>query len=107
MHRKSDSSPRGMSLTDDANNVEICYNIDSKTTLKNLEYVEEEKTMEKMIRAQLYWNNVKQVLTNEKGQGMVEYGLILSLIAVVTIAALTLTGTNLTAMFNKAAGKIQ
>jgi pilus assembly protein Flp/PilA len=62
--------------------------------------------MEKMIRAQLWWNEAKQVLRNQKGQGMVEYGLILSLIAVVVIAALTLTGTNLRAMFTGAAGSI-
>lgn len=63
--------------------------------------------MEKMIRAQLWWDNAKQVLSNEKGQGMVEYGLILSLIAVVAITALSLTGTNLDAMFTNAAGKIK
>ena len=35
----------------------------------------------------------------EEGQGLVEYGLILALIAVVCITALTLLGTNIVAKF--------
>jgi pilus assembly protein Flp/PilA len=62
--------------------------------------------MEKLVRAMLTWDDAKLVLRNQKGQGMVEYGLILALIAVVTITALTLTGTNLTALFDAAAKKI-
>jgi pilus assembly protein Flp/PilA len=50
---------------------------------------------------------LKALLRNEKGQGMVEYGLILSLIAVVVIAALTLMGTNLQGMFNSTASSIK
>jgi pilus assembly protein Flp/PilA len=42
----------------------------------------------------------------ESGQGMVEYGLILALIAVVVIGAVTLIGTNLDTMFGGVAGKI-
>lgn len=42
----------------------------------------------------------------ESGQGMVEYGLILALIAVVVIVAVSLIGTNLNGMFNKVAGEI-
>jgi len=38
---------------------------------------------------------IQAVLQNKKGQGMVEYGLILALIAVVVIAVLTLMGTNI------------
>ncbi len=37
---------------------------------------------------------------DESGQGMVEYGLIIALIAVVVIGALVLIGTNLTGTFN-------
>lgn len=55
----------------------------------------------------MYWEAFKGLLKNEKGQGMVEYGLILSLIAVVVIAALTLMGGNLTSMFNSTAGSIK
>ena len=49
---------------------------------------------------------VKVMLRNEKGQGMVEYGLILALIAIVVIAAMTTMGTNLQAMFTTLAGKL-
>lgn len=55
----------------------------------------------------MYFEMFKNLLRNEKGQGMVEYGLILSLIAVVVIAALTLMGTNLQGMFNSTAGSIK
>ncbi|WP_218064926.1 Flp family type IVb pilin [Vulcanibacillus modesticaldus] len=40
-------------------------------------------------------DRVRNVLTNEKGQGMVEYGLILALISVVVIVMLTGIGQNL------------
>ena len=46
------------------------------------------------------------VLQSRKGQGMVEYGLILALIAVVVIGALTLMGTSLSGMFTSTAGKV-
>lgn len=52
------------------------------------------------------WNTVKQVLANEQGQGMVEYGLILSLIAVAAIAGLVLIGPELSSMFTDVAGKL-
>jgi pilus assembly protein Flp/PilA len=37
---------------------------------------------------------LKQLVTEEKGQGMAEYGLILALIAVVAVAALGPLGKN-------------
>lgn len=43
----------------------------------------------------------------ESGQGMVEYGLILALIAVVVIAAVTLIGQNANETFNKVAGEMK
>ncbi len=49
----------------------------------------------------------KTMVKNEKGQGMVEYGLILALIAVVVIGVMTTMGTNLQAMFTNVAGKIK
>jgi pilus assembly protein Flp/PilA len=49
---------------------------------------------------------IQGVLQSRKGQGMVEYGLILALIAVVVIGALTLMGGNLTSMFTSTAGKV-
>jgi pilus assembly protein Flp/PilA len=42
----------------------------------------------------------------ESGQGMVEYGLILALIAVVVIAALTLIGQNIETKFDKVASAL-
>ena len=54
----------------------------------------------------LLYEMVKTMLKNEKGQGMVEYGLILALIAIVVIAAMTTMGTNLQAMFTTVAGKL-
>jgi pilus assembly protein Flp/PilA len=43
---------------------------------------------------------------SERGATAVEYGLMVSLIAVAIIVAVTLVGTNLTATFNEVAGKI-
>jgi pilus assembly protein Flp/PilA len=62
--------------------------------------------MKKMIRAMLWWDEAKQVLRNEKGQGMVEYGLILALVAVVAIAGLLLLGPKLNTLFTDTAGKL-
>lgn len=42
---------------------------------------------------------LKRLVTEEKGQGMAEYGLILALIAIVVIAAVTGIGTNLKTKF--------
>jgi pilus assembly protein Flp/PilA len=49
---------------------------------------------------------LKKFFNDEAGQGMVEYGLIIALVAVVLIAALTLMGGNLKGMFETVAGKI-
>jgi pilus assembly protein Flp/PilA len=49
---------------------------------------------------------LKRFFKEEAGQGMVEYGLIIALVAVVLIAALTLMGGNLKGMFNSVAGNI-
>ncbi len=43
---------------------------------------------------------------SERGATAVEYGLMVSLIAVAIIVAVQLIGTNLTATFNEVAGKI-
>jgi len=48
----------------------------------------------------------KRLWNDEEGQGMVEYGLIIALVAVVVIAALTLLGGNLGNIFNRIAGQI-
>ncbi len=45
---------------------------------------------------------IKKILLCEEGQGMVEYGLILGLVAVAAITALVALGPKILAMFNKA-----
>ncbi len=42
---------------------------------------------------------LKRLVSEEKGQGMAEYGLILALIAIVVIAAVTGIGTKLNTKF--------
>ena len=51
-------------------------------------------------------NRIKTFLKSEKGQGMVEYGLIIALVAIVVIAAIVLLGGNLTGIFNKTANAL-
>jgi len=46
-------------------------------------------------------HHMKNFLKNEAGQGMVEYGLIIALVAVVVIVAVKALGTNTSAAFNK------
>jgi Flp pilus assembly pilin Flp len=45
-------------------------------------------------------------LREAKGQTMAEYALIVALVSVVSVAAWTLLGTNITATINSVAGKI-
>lgn len=45
-------------------------------------------------------NLINTLWTDEEGQALTEYGLILGLIAVVCVGALTLMGTNVQAMLN-------
>jgi pilus assembly protein Flp/PilA len=49
---------------------------------------------------------LRSFFAKEEGQGLVEYALILVLIAVVVIGALTLLGQNIEALFNTLAGTI-
>lgn len=50
---------------------------------------------------------IQSFLKEEEGATAVEYGLMVSLIAVVIITAVSLIGTNLDAMFDAVAGKIR
>jgi len=45
-------------------------------------------------------------IRREEGQGLAEYALILSLIAVVTVAALTAMGTSITNLLNSIASRL-
>ena len=58
---------------------------------------EKEESMLALIRARL---------TSEEGQALVEYALILSLIAVVAIAALTLTGVRVDSIISQIANSL-
>lgn len=50
---------------------------------------------------------LRSFFAKEEGQGLVEYALILVLIAVVVIGALTLLGNNISNLFNRLAGTIK
>ena len=52
------------------------------------------------------WQRVKGFLQDQKGQGMVEYALILSLIVVGAIVAFRALGTNVATIANNAATSI-
>ena len=49
---------------------------------------------------------IKNFMQEEDGVTAIEYGLIAALIAVVIIGAVTTTGTNLSALFTRIAGKL-
>ena len=51
-------------------------------------------------------SRMKDLIMNEDGQGMVEYGLILALVAVVGMAGLILLGPQVLAQFNTVAGAL-
>ena len=50
--------------------------------------------------------SLTSILRDEEGATMVEYGLLVALIAMVALAAVTLLGTNLSTMYNAVAGSI-
>lgn len=47
------------------------------------------------------------LLKEDKGQGMVEYGLIIALVAITVIVAVTALGTNLNNVFNIINGELE
>jgi pilus assembly protein Flp/PilA len=49
---------------------------------------------------------LKQFIQEEEGQTLVEYGLLISLIALVVIAVLTLMGKRISNTFNSAAAQL-
>lgn len=50
--------------------------------------------------------NIKNLVKNEDGQTMAEYGIILFVIALVAIVGATLLGGNISALFTDVAGRI-
>ena len=50
--------------------------------------------------------DVRKAVFRQEGQALIEYALIISLIAVVAIAALQLTGTNIKGLLNRIAGEV-
>jgi len=49
---------------------------------------------------------LKKFFNDENGQGMVEYGLIIALVAVAVIVAITALGGSIGNIFNKTASKL-
>jgi len=49
---------------------------------------------------------VNNILRNESGQGLTEYALIIALVAIVAVAALTLLGGQITAIFTDINGDL-
>ncbi len=52
------------------------------------------------------WYYLRARIGNEKGQGLVEYGLILALVGVVVAGALTILAGDITALFSNIGGKL-
>ncbi|HYF82018.1 MAG TPA: Flp family type IVb pilin [Clostridia bacterium] len=53
-----------------------------------------------------YWYNIKETLKDKKGQGMVEYALIIGLVAVLLIGALGFLQDDIEAVFTQITGAI-
>jgi Flp pilus assembly pilin Flp len=49
---------------------------------------------------------LRRVTSRQQGQALIEYALIISLIAVVAIGMLQLTGTNIKGLLNRIAGEV-
>jgi len=52
-------------------------------------------------------NLIKKMLRDQSGQGMVEYGLIIALIAVAVVGAVTLLGDQISTLFDYITGILQ
>jgi Flp pilus assembly pilin Flp len=49
---------------------------------------------------------LRRAASRQEGQALIEYALIVSLVAVLAIVALQLTGTNIKSLLNKIAGEV-
>lgn len=59
-----------------------------------------------MLTYQINAHNLFKYLTNRRGQGLVEYALLIMLIAIVLIAVVTLLGQNLNNSYSSSANKL-
>lgn len=59
-----------------------------------------------MMRLYNLWYDIKETLRDKKGQGMVEYALIIGLIAVVVMVVLGNMGTSITDKFQEIVDKL-
>jgi Flp pilus assembly pilin Flp len=50
--------------------------------------------------------DARRAVSRQQGQALIEYALIVSLIAVVAIGMLQLTGTNIKGLLNRVAGEV-
>jgi Flp pilus assembly pilin Flp len=57
-------------------------------------------------RALFALGDPRSVLKRSEGQALIEYALIISLIAVVTIGALSAAGVNIKSLLNRVAGEV-
>ncbi|PYQ96864.1 MAG: Flp family type IVb pilin [Acidobacteria bacterium] len=51
-------------------------------------------------------NRLRNLVRGEEGQDLLEYALLVALIALVAVAAITLTGTNVKTIFEQIAAKL-
>lgn len=57
-------------------------------------------------RRMIIMKKIMDFLKDENGQSLLEYGLIITLIAIVVIAALTILGPKVAALFNKVSSQV-
>jgi pilus assembly protein Flp/PilA len=50
--------------------------------------------------------NLRALVRNDEGQDLLEYALLIALIAIVCVAAVTTTGTNVSAIFDAIAAEL-
>lgn len=49
---------------------------------------------------------IREFMKDEEGQGMVEYGLLIGLIAIVVVVALVILGPKIAGLFNKVSNQL-
>jgi pilus assembly protein Flp/PilA len=52
------------------------------------------------------FSNIKSMIRDEEGATMVEYGLLVALIAMVALAGVTILGSNLKTLYSTVAGSV-